>query len=278
MGVKEKIIVAEDDSKIQIVIKGALEKEGYEILTAKDGIEAIKLLQENPDAVAIIADISMPRMTGLELVEEVRKNGPNPDIPILMLSAHHNKENVVKATELGINDFLIKPFSLKDLVIRVNRMLGKEAKTTTPEKEVKKETTEPKEQPVSTNNLGKKVLVVDDSTIILKITESALRSAGFQVITAENGRQALLKAKTEKPDLILTDIMMPEMDGLTLCEEIRKDPITQRIPIIIVSAKGQKKDVLDALKRGANGYIVKPFSSKDLILRVKSILGLTQPT
>ncbi|MCS7232612.1 MAG: response regulator [Synergistetes bacterium] len=271
---KEKIIVAEDDSKIQMVIKGALEKEGYEILLAKDGLEAIKLLQENPDVVSIVTDIAMPRMTGLELVEEIRKNGPNPDIPILMLSAHHTKENILKATELGINDFLIKPFSIKDLVIRLNRMLGKETPTLPP----KREETAPPPEKTSNNNFKKKILVVDDSTIILKIIESTLTNAGFHVITSDNGKQALLKAKTEKPDLILTDIMMPEMDGLTLCEEIRKDPYTQRIPIIIVSAKGQKKDVLEALKRGANGYIVKPFSSKDLILRVKNILGLSQTT
>ncbi|MCX8127639.1 MAG: response regulator [Synergistetes bacterium] len=271
---KEKIIVAEDDSKIQMVIKGALEKEGYEILLAKDGLEAIKLLQENPDVVSIVTDIAMPRMTGLELVEEIRKNGPNPDIPILMLSAHHTKENILKATELGINEFLIKPFSIKDLVIRLNRMLGKETPTLPP----KREETAPPPEKTSNNNFKKKILVVDDSTIILKIIESTLTNAGFHVITSDNGKQALLKAKAEKPDLILTDIMMPEMDGLTLCEEIRKDPYTQRIPIIIVSAKGQKKDVLEALKRGANGYIVKPFSSKDLILRVKNILGLSQTT
>lgn len=279
MASRERIIVAEDDSKIQIVIKGALEKEGYEVLTAKDGIEAIKLLQENPDVVAIVTDIAMPRMTGLELVEEVRKNGPNPNIPILMLSAHHTKENILKAKEVGINEFLIKPFSLKDLVLRVNRMLGKEVNTETVKKEEERKTLQEVEKiTVPRNEFKKKILIVDDSTIILKIMENTLTAAGFQVITAENGRQALLKAKAEKPDLILTDIMMPEMDGLTLCEEIRKDPLTQRIPIIIVSAKGQKKDVLEALKRGANGYIVKPFSSKDLILRVKNILGLNQTT
>ncbi|MDK2870797.1 MAG: hypothetical protein PWQ16_149 [bacterium] len=272
---KEKIIVAEDDSKIQMVIKGALEKEGYEVLTAKDGIEAINILQENPDTVAIVTDIAMPRMTGLELLEDIRKNGPNPEIPVLMLSAHHTKENILKAKELGINEFLVKPFSLKDLIIRVNRMLGKEIPPDPPHATQENQQQEEKKP---TPSLNKKILAIDDSKIILKIIESTLTKAGFQVITAENGKQGLLKAKAEKPDLILTDIMMPEMDGLTFCEEIRKDPAFQKTPIIIVSAKGQKQDVLEALKRGANGYIVKPFSSKDLILRVKSMLGLKNST
>lgn len=271
---KEKILVAEDDSKIQMVIKGALEKEGYEVLTAKDGLEAIKLLGENPDVVAIVTDIAMPRMTGLELLEDIRKNGPNPEVPVLMLSAHHTKENILKAKELGLNEFLVKPFSLKDLVIRVNRMLGKEVPPQPQEKREENQVSEKK----TTTPLNKKILAIDDSKIILKIIESTLEKAGFQVITAENGKQGLLKAKAEKPDLILTDIMMPEMDGLTLCEEIRKDPSFQKTPIIIVSAKGQKKDVLEALKRGANGYIVKPFNSKDLILRVRSALNLSEAT
>lgn len=275
----EKILVVEDDSKIQMVIKSALEKEGYEILTAKNGLDAMKALQENPDIKAIVTDIAMPVMTGLELVEEVRKHGPNPDIPILVLSAHHTKENILKAKDLGINEFLIKPFSLKDLVTRVNRMLGKEVPPEEPPRlEPKNAKPEEVRKAEPSKGTAKKILAIDDSKIILKLIESTLRPAGFEVITAENGKQGFLKATAEKPDLILTDIMMPEMDGLTLCHEIRNNPQTQNIPILVVSAKGQKKDVLEAIKRGANGYIVKPFSPKDLLLRVKRMLGLDSTT
>ncbi|MCD6362950.1 MAG: response regulator [Synergistetes bacterium] len=266
---KEKIIVAEDESKIQIVIRSALEKYGYEVLIAKDGLEALNLIRENPDAVALITDISMPNMTGLELVEEVRKNGPNPEIPVLVLSAYHSKDNVLKAKELKVNEFIAKPFPLKELIVRVNRMLGKELPQEKPK--VKREE---KKYTGST----KKILVVDDSKMILKMAEATLRKAGFNVITAENGKQGFLKATAEKPDLILTDIMMPEMDGLTLCEELRKNPQTKDIPILIISTKGQKKDVIEALQRGATGYIVKPFSPKDLATRVWKTLGLKAST
>jgi len=239
---KEKIIVAEDDSKIQMVIKSALEKEGYDVLTAKDGLEAIKLLQENQDVVGIVTDIAMPRMTGLELIEEIRKNGPNPDIPILVLSAHHTKENILKAKDLGINEFLVKPFSLKDLTLRVNRMLGKEVpKEENPKVEIKEESKKKEEAVKPISMSSKKILAIDDSKIILKLIESSLESAGFQVITAENGKQGFLKATAEKPDLIITDIMMPEMDGLTLCEEIRKNPQTQNIPILSSLRKGAEE-------------------------------------
>ncbi len=269
---KEKIIVAEDESKIQIVIKSALEKYGYEVLVAKDGLEALNLLRENPDAVALITDISMPNMTGLELVEEIRKNGPNPDIPVLILSAHHSRDNVLKAKELKVNEFVAKPFPLKELILRVNRMLGKEIPQEKEKPKAKKEEEKKYTGPT------KKILVVDDSKMILKIAEATLKKAGFSVITAENGKQGLLKATVEKPDLILTDIMMPEMDGLTLCEELRKNPNTKNIPILIISAKGQKKDVIEALQKGANGYIVKPFSPKDLATRVWKTLGLKTST
>lgn len=99
-----------------------------------------------------------------------------------------------------------------------------------------------------------------------------LRSTGFGVITAETGVVALQKARTETPDLIVLDIMLPEMTGLEVCKALKKDNATAAIPIIMLTAKAEEVDRVVGLELGADDYVSKPFSPRELVLRVKSVL------
>jgi two-component system phosphate regulon response regulator PhoB len=117
-----------------------------------------------------------------------------------------------------------------------------------------------------------KILVVDDEPDALELIEVNLKGAGFDVLTAANGRQALEKARATLPALILLDVMLPELDGLEVCKSLRRDPQTASIPIIMLTARAAEIDRVIGLELGADDYITKPFSPRELILRVKNLL------
>lgn len=117
-----------------------------------------------------------------------------------------------------------------------------------------------------------KVLAVDDEADILTLLDYNLSKAGFAVIQAEDGPEAIELAKREKPDIIILDLMMPSMEGTEVCKILKKDDATSHIPIIMLTAKGEEVDRIVGLELGADDYITKPFSPRELILRVKAVL------
>jgi len=119
----------------------------------------------------------------------------------------------------------------------------------------------------------KKILVVEDDPDLVELLSFNLRGCGFTVITAGDGLDALKKARSIVPDLILLDLMLPELDGFGVCEILRREPETARIPIIMVTAISSQFARMAGLEAGANDYITKPFSPKQLIARVQALLG-----
>ena len=117
--------------------------------------------------------------------------------------------------------------------------------------------------------MPKKILLVDDEPEILEISRDYLKASAFEVVTASDGVQGLSAARREKPDLIVMDVMMPEMDGLELCKSIRRE---SNVPIIMLTARVEETDKLIGLEIGADDYITKPFSPRELVARVKVVL------
>ena len=117
------------------------------------------------------------------------------------------------------------------------------------------------------------ILVVDDEKNIVQLARLYLNNEGFRVESAHDGKQALEKARALKPDLIVLDIMMPEMDGLTVCKELRK---TSNVPVIILTARGDDIDRIIGLEIGADDYMAKPFNPRELVARVKAVLRRSQ--
>lgn len=117
-----------------------------------------------------------------------------------------------------------------------------------------------------------KILVVDDEPDALELIDVNLRAAGFEVILADDGREALQKARAIMPDLIVLDVMLPETDGLEVCKTLRRENATARIPIIMLTARAAEMDRVLGLELGADDYITKPFSPRELILRVRNLL------
>ena len=125
---------------------------------------------------------------------------------------------------------------------------------------------------VSKGVVRPKILVVDDEPEAVELLEFNLRQAGYEVVAAADGAEALKKARAVLPGLVVLDLMLPEVDGLEVCKMLRRDPATTSIPIMMVTAKAAEIDRILGLELGADDYLTKPFSPRELVLRVKKIL------
>lgn len=119
---------------------------------------------------------------------------------------------------------------------------------------------------------NKKLLLIDDDPNLILLVKDYLEFRGYNVDTAENGREALELLDNLVPDMIICDVMMPEMDGYTLVKHIRQEPVTNRIPVLFLSAKGQSQDRVKGLNEGADVYMSKPFEPEELVAQVESSL------
>jgi len=120
-----------------------------------------------------------------------------------------------------------------------------------------------------------RILVVDDDAWILRMVTTVLEKRGYEVETAVDGDAAYRKAIASPPDLLISDVMMPKMDGFTTCREIRKRNAWARIPVIMLTAKGDTSDKVSGLSEGADDYVVKPFSPREVVARVRAVLKRT---
>ncbi|WP_234121078.1 response regulator transcription factor [Clostridium hydrogenum] len=123
---------------------------------------------------------------------------------------------------------------------------------------------------------GEKILVVDDEEHIIQLIKFNLEKNGYKVISAIDGIEGLKIAKSERPQLVLLDLMLPGLDGYDVCREIRKDNNISNMPVIMITAKGEELDKILGLELGADDYITKPFSVRELMARVKAVLRRTK--
>lgn len=121
-----------------------------------------------------------------------------------------------------------------------------------------------------------RILIVDDDPDIVRLVSYNLTQAGFQIDTADTGRSAIEKAQGHPPDLIILDVMLPDVDGMEVCRSLRSQPSSKRIPIVMLTARGEEIDRVVGFELGADDYVMKPFSPRELVLRVKSILRRTR--
>ena len=121
-----------------------------------------------------------------------------------------------------------------------------------------------------------KILVVDDEINITQILEFSIGAEGYEVISAQNGEEAIDKARREQPDLIILDIMMPIIDGYEACRILKANPLTKNIPVVLLTAKGRDIDKRLGYEVGATDYIIKPFSPNKLVDRIHELLSCTK--
>jgi len=121
-----------------------------------------------------------------------------------------------------------------------------------------------------------KIVVIEDEPDILEVIQYNLQREGYDVVSSMSGEDGLEKIEKGNPQLVVLDLMLPEIDGIELCRKLKSDPLTQSIPIIMVTAKGEESDIVLGLGVGADDYVTKPFSPKELVARVKAVLRRSQ--
>jgi DNA-binding response OmpR family regulator len=121
--------------------------------------------------------------------------------------------------------------------------------------------------------MTKKILIVDDEPNIVMSLEFLMRKAGFEVAVAVDGEDALAQVARLNPDLVLLDVMMPKKSGYEVCEALRADPARAGMKIVMLTAKGRETEVAKGMALGADAYVTKPFSTKDLVAQVSALLG-----
>jgi len=119
----------------------------------------------------------------------------------------------------------------------------------------------------------KKILLIDDSNTVLMMEKMILAASGYDVVVAHDGQEGVAKAATERPDLILLDVVMPKMDGIEACRRLRAQESTKSIPIIMVTTRSESNNVESSYRNGCNDYVNKPINNTELLAKVRSLLG-----
>ncbi|MFQ5936794.1 MAG: response regulator, partial [Acidiferrobacterales bacterium] len=215
------VLVIDDDPAVRDLMQRFLNKEGIRMLAAADGKEGLRLAKaERPDVITL--DVLMPGMDGWAVLTALKANRKLADIPVIMITITDEKQ---VGYALGVADYLTKPINWK----RLNAVLQKYQRA----------------------DASCRVLVVEDDARTRKMMRSRLEKHGWPVTEAENGRAALERMAEQTPDVILLDLMMPEMDGFQFVDQLRLNEKWRTIPVIVVTAK----DLTEEDHRRLNGYV-----------------------
>lgn len=245
----KKILIIEDDRVLRDSLQKKLTIHGYAVITAQDGeIGLTKIKQVNPDL--ILLDIFMPKKNGMEVLEQIKKDKALKDIPVIIISNSGQPAEIKKVTELGVVDYLIKAdFDPEEVVAKVEKVFNQEKVE------------------------ALKILAIEDDKFLRDLLKKKLKEAGYKILSEVDGEKGFMACKDQKPDLVLLDILLPEMNGFEVLQKIKQDQDIKDIPIIILSNLGEKEDIEKGLKLGAADYIVKSnFTLDEILLKIKNVL------
>jgi len=244
-----QVLIADDSAILREVFTKELEQMGISVTASVDGQMALEVATST-SLDMIITDIDMPNMNGFDLCINLKKSPSTKSIPVIILSSLDSEEHIERGFKVGAAAYVSKARAGEELRDRVKDILEK-----------------------ALFLREKTILVVDDSSLIIDIVKDGLMQAGFQVITAENGKIALKKLKAHKPDMIISDLYMPEMDGVTLCSALQADPSFSGIPFVVMSSSTDRAVMRRMIQRGACAFLAKPFNMEQVIITVEKLLS-----
>ncbi|WP_238584008.1 EAL domain-containing protein [Legionella drozanskii] len=248
-----QILIIEDNPISSKMLRLALESDHYTVFEAKDGATALRIIEKQKFDL-IIQDLFLPDIDGFALNKELRELPGIQGIPIFGLSGFLSQLNK-ESEHPGFTTFLLKPIDPSYLLDVVKAHL-----------------------PISNSSdadigKGKHILIADDNPIQLKLLDMQLKNAGFKVTTAVDGVLALKEAKVKRPDVIISDILMPNMDGFNVCVEIKRDPELSSIPVILLTSHYLENEDLELAKSvGASCYLTRTPNEEKLLYELNKIL------
>jgi adenylate cyclase len=228
------ILVVDDDATVRELVVRHLERAGFAAVAARGGQEGLRLVRELRPA-AVTLDIMMPDLDGWTVLAAIKGDPALAGIPVVLMSIVDHKN---RGYALGAAEYLVKPVDRGKLVATLRGICGA--------------------------SVGR-VLLVDDDAMVRRSVRQALEPIGWQVSEAQNGQVAVDALVAAKPDVIILDLMMPEMDGFAFMDELRRRPAWQDIPVVVITAKELTQEDRDRLNGGVERIIQK--SDRDEMLR-----------
>jgi PAS domain S-box-containing protein len=233
------VLVVEDNPLTRKMLRVTLESEGYSVIEAGDGRSALAAAAQGMPAL-ILQDLILPDMNGFELVRRLRALPGGSDVPILALSGFLGRIEEAQTAQAGFTALLVKPVEPSRLLDTIKPYFPQRASSA---------------PPVAA---GRCVLVVDDDLVQLKLARLHLEQLGFEVVAAGSTSEALRAARAQPPDIVLADVLMPDLDGFQLCFELRRDPALERVPVVLTSAWYQTEEDEDLAQRvGASALVLR---------------------
>ncbi len=243
----KKILIIEDDERLIENLDFHLGKNNYKTKLAQNASDGVKFsITENPDL--IICDIMLPDFDGYQVLEKIKKNEKTRYIPFIFISAKSGEENIRKGLSLGADDYLSKPFDISELLISIKNNIDR------------------------SNPVEYIILIIEDDLNLLDNLEIILNENHFKVILAANGKEGIKLARINQPDLIISDILLPDIDGYEVLKKLKSDDETKSIPFIFLSVVAEEDSISKGLNLGADEYIKKPFNTSFLIDKIKKTI------
>ena len=256
---KKKILIIDDEKDLLSVLAKELRAEEYSVITASNGGDAIVSAEsEHPDL--IILDLLMPDVDGAEVSVRLKENVETKDIPVIFLTGLYLKEEEMeKGHMFGGSAMFAKPYDREELLSTIKEL------TCEKEYSLNKKSTFHMDK--------KKILIVDDEKDALTMLAKELEIAGFSVIPADSGNDAVMLAKSERPDLIILDWLMPDIDGAEVSVRLKENVKTKDIPVIFLTGLYPKEEEVEkGHMLGGNATFAKPYNKEELVSAIKELI------
>jgi signal transduction histidine kinase/CheY-like chemotaxis protein len=237
------VMVVDDEPAIRRSLRFLLEREGYAVVEAGSGREAIELCkQRRPDLITM--DVLLPDASGFNVLEELKNRPSTADIPVLMVSVVDDRE---RGEHLGASGYVTKPVDFRELAYKVRALL-------------------------SPGRRHGRVLVVDDDDAVARSIEAALLREGYQATRTNSVDEALQMSRRERPDLVVTDLLMPGSSGYDLLKALRQDPATREVPVVVLTGHPDRDSRVTALSLGADRFIAKDEGLAKLLGQIRELI------
>jgi DNA-binding response OmpR family regulator len=251
---KKSILIIEDDPFLGDILSQKLRKEEFDVTLVADGGEGLKQISaRKPDLVLL--DIILPTMNGYEILEARQKDPAIATIPVIIISNSGQPVEINRALSLGIKDYLVKAqMDPDDVLAKVRKFFQGAAESSG---EVRS---------TADRLLGQKVLWIEDDSFLSDLAAAKLKHEGCTALYAKDGEQALEILKTEVPNIIMLDLVLPGMSGFDVLQAIRQNHALDAVPVVVLSNLGQEKDIEKSKQLGAIKHLVKAEHDLDEII------------
>jgi len=262
------VLLVDDDPGVLKLLELTFRKQGYGTVTAANGLEALRRIEETaPDL--IITDVAMPELDGFTLCSRVRSDQRLQAVPFIFLSAKGGADDRVIGLDLGADDYVVKPFERRELLAKARTLIRRS--------HIYRDQLDVNAAHSGTSARRRqekrpRVLIVDDDPALRTLVSFSMGKAGFNAATAADGEAALAEVRRRRPDLIISDVLMPVMDGLELRQELMRRWQYASIPFLFLTARDQPEDILTGLRLGVDDYLTKPINVQVLVQKARNLL------